>query len=31
VARMALEACPHRRNLPVDRYACFHRRMTIVV
>jgi transposase len=31
VARVALEACPHRHKIPVDRYACFHRRMTIVV
>jgi hypothetical protein len=20
-----IEACPHRRKIPVDRYACFHR------
>jgi hypothetical protein len=30
VARVALEACPHRHKIPVDRYACFHRRMTVM-
>lgn len=29
VPRARIEACPHRRiNLPMDRCACFHRRMT---
>jgi len=29
VPRARIEVCPHHhRNHPMDRYACFHRRMT---